>query len=116
MEFYLFSKTFSVSDPIALIEAYCFQSDFYANYDLLIRNGEDRKIEDVNEIGARIEEKILAECKNIITENAKNLCIFEYDLDGFLNLCEERRNVYIKDLSDKVINKWSEPLKLDTMG
>jgi len=109
MEFFLFSlfsKTFSVSDPIALIEAYCFQSDFYANYDLITRNGKDRKIEDVNKIGARIEKKTLAKCEKVITENEKILCIFkEYDLYGFLNLGEERRNVYIKDLNDKVINK-----------
>jgi len=76
MKFLLFSKiSFEVSDPVALIESYCFQSNFYANYDLL----SDRKIEDVNKIGARIGQKLLPKCE-AVTKNTKNLCIFEYDL------------------------------------
>ncbi len=47
MEFLLFSKiSFEIPDPIALIECYCYQNDFYSKYDLL----EDRKIEDVNKL------------------------------------------------------------------
>jgi len=85
MKFRLFSKLeFEVSCPVALIESYCFQSDFYANYDLLA----DRKVEDVNAIGARIPDKQLHECKSII-ENTRSLRIFEYNelgLDDFLGL------------------------------
>ena len=43
MEFLLFSEiSFKVGQPIALIEAYCFQSDFYSNFDLL-KNKEVRE-------------------------------------------------------------------------
>ena len=50
MEFALFSKVeFEIYDPVALIECYCIQSDFYKNYDLLLPN---RGIQEVNEIGA----------------------------------------------------------------
>ena len=53
MEFLLFSKiSFEIPDPIALIECYCYQNDFYAKYDLLLEY-RDRKIEDVNKIGVR---------------------------------------------------------------
>ena len=55
MEFLLFSKIpFEIPDPIALIECYCYQNDFYSKYDLL----EDKKIEDVNKIGARIKKEV----------------------------------------------------------
>ena len=58
MEFLLFSKIpFEISDPIALIECYCYQNDFYAKYDLLLEY-RDRKIEDVNKIGARIKKEV----------------------------------------------------------
>jgi len=44
MKFYLFSEiSFEIPEPIALIECYCYQNDFYSKYDLL----EDKKIEDV---------------------------------------------------------------------
>ena len=60
MKFFLFSKiSFEIPDPIALIEYYCYQNDFYSRYDLL----EDKKIEDVNKIGARIKKEVLSECK-----------------------------------------------------
>ena len=56
MKFLLFSKIFfEVSYPVTLIECYCFQSDFYANYDLL----SDRKVEYANKIGARIKKELL---------------------------------------------------------
>ncbi len=78
MKFLLFSKIpFEVSDPVALIESYCFQSDFYENYDLPLLKGK-RKVEDVNKIGARIGKEVLPKCKTV-TEGAKDLRIFQYD-------------------------------------
>ena len=69
MKFFLFSKiSFEISEPIALIECYCYQNDIYSKYDLL----EDRKIENVNKIGARIKKEVLLECKKI-TESTKNI-------------------------------------------
>ncbi|MCK4241516.1 MAG: hypothetical protein KAX30_07820 [Candidatus Atribacteria bacterium] len=56
MKFLLFSKmSFEILGPIALIEFYCYQNDFYAKYDLL----ENRKIEDVNKIGASIKKEVV---------------------------------------------------------
>jgi len=58
MKFFLFSKiSFEIPDPIALIECYCYQNDFYAKYDLLLEY-RDRKIEDVNKIGVRIKKEV----------------------------------------------------------
>jgi len=106
MKFSLFSKVpFEVSDPIALIESYCFQSDFYANYDLL--NYRDRRIENVAKIGARIKGKTLQECRDI-TEKTKHLAIFKYDLDSFLKLPDKTRNDHINELYCRVINKLLE--------
>ena len=57
MKFFLFSKIpFEIPDPLALIECYCYQNDFYSKYDLL----EDKKIEDVKKIGARIKKEVLS--------------------------------------------------------
>jgi len=79
MKFYLFSKiSFEIPKPIALIECYCYQNDFYSKFDPLLED-RDRKIEDVNKIGARIKEDVLLECKKI-TEKTKNLSIFKYNL------------------------------------
>jgi len=101
MKFYLFSKiSFEIPDPIALIECYCYQNDFYSKYDLL----EDRKIEDVNKIGARIKKEVLLECK-IITESTKSLGIFKYNLEQFLDLEEKDRDEQIKKLNEFVIQK-----------
>jgi len=101
MKFFLFSKiSFEIHDPIALIECYCYQNDFYSKYDLL----EDKKIEDVNKIGARIKKEVLLECK-IITERTKNVNIFEYNLRQFLSLDEKDRNELIKELNEFVIQK-----------
>ena len=101
MKFLLFSKiSFEIPDPIALIECYCYQNDFYSRYDLL----EDKKIEDVNKIGARIKKEVLLECK-IITERTKSLNIFKYNLEQFLDLEEKKRNKHIKELNDFVIQK-----------
>ena len=82
MEFFLFSKIkFNIQDPISLIECYCYQNDFYSKYDLL----EDKKIEDVNKIGARIKKDVLLKCKEI-TERAKNFDLFKYNLEQFLDM------------------------------
>ncbi|TFB08390.1 hypothetical protein E3V08_04210 [Candidatus Atribacteria bacterium MT.SAG.1] len=101
MKFFLFSKiSFEIPEPIALIECYCYQNDFYSKYDLL----EDKKIEDVNKIGARIKKEVLFECK-VITESTKNLNIFKYNLEQFLSLEEKKRSEHIKELNDFVIQK-----------
>jgi len=104
MEFLLFSKiSFEIPDPIALIECYCYQNDFYSKYDLLLED-RDRKIEDVNKIGARIKKEVLLECK-VITEKTKNLSIFKYNLEQFLDLEEKKRSEQIKELNEFVIQK-----------
>ena len=101
MKFFLFSKiSFEIPDPIALIECYCYQNDIYSKYDLL----GDKKIEDVNKIGARIKTEVLLECKKV-TEKTKNLNIFKYNLEQFLSLEEKDRNEQIKELNDFVIQK-----------
>src|SRR5665811_1587732 len=101
MIFFLFSKIpFEIPDPIALIECYCYQNDIYSKYDLL----EDRKIEDVNKIGARIKKEVLSECKTII-EKIKSVNIFEYNLEQFLSLDEKDRDEQIKELNESVIQK-----------
>ena len=101
MKFFLFSKiSFEIPDPIALIECYCYQNDFYSKYDLL----EDKKIEDVNKIGARIKKEVLLECKTI-TERTKSVNIFKYNLEQFLSLEEKDRNEQIKELNEFVIQK-----------
>jgi len=104
MEFLLFSKLpFEIPDPIALIECYCYQNDFYTKYDLLLEH-RDRKIEDVNKIGARIKKEVLSECKKI-TKSTKNLRIFKYNLEQFLDLEEKDRDEQIKELNEFVIQK-----------
>jgi len=85
MKFRLFSEVdFEISYPVALIESYCFQSDFYSNYDLI----PDRKIKDVNLIGARIPSKQLNECerKVDITRSSPIFKCNELGLDDFLAL------------------------------
>jgi len=101
MKFLLFSKSsFEVEGPISLIESYCFQSDFYANYDLLLLNGE-RCIEDTNEIGARIRVNSFSECKREINRY-QNIPILGMDLDKFLNLDNGKRESHVMDLSQLV--------------
>ncbi|MBA7571259.1 hypothetical protein ES695_08360 [Candidatus Atribacteria bacterium 1244-E10-H5-B2] len=101
MEFLLFSKiSFDIPDPIALIECYCYQNDIYSKYDLL----GDKKIEDVNKIGARIKKEVLLECKTI-TDRTKSVNIFKYNLKQFLDLEEKKRSEHIKELNDFVIQK-----------
>ena len=112
MKFFLFSKlSFEIPNPIALIECYCYQNDFYAKYDLLLEH-RDRKIEDVNKIGARIKKEVLSECKKI-TEGTKSLSIFKYNLEQFLGLGEKDRDEQIKELNEFIIQ---ELLKIKGIG
>lgn len=109
MIFFLFSKiSFEIPEPIALIECYCYQNDFYSKYDL----PGDKKIEDVNKIGARIKKEVLLECKTI-TERTKNVNIFKYNLEQFLDLEEKKRSKHIEELNDFVIQKL---LKINGIG
>ena len=101
MRFTLFKKaSFDVKHPEALIEAYCFQSFFYKNYDLLLRQ-RHRRIEDVTKIGARIQENILTACAPII-ESHKDLAMFSLSLDAFLKLDDKTKNTHIHKLSEIV--------------
>ena len=112
MKFFLFSKiSFEIPDPVALLECYCYQNDFYTKYDLLLEQ-RDRKIEDVNKIGARIKKEVLSECKKI-TESTKSLSIFKYNLEQFLDLEEKDRDEQIKELNESVIQ---ELLKINGIG
>lgn len=112
MKFFLFSKiSFEIPEPIALIECYCYQNDFYSRYDLLLED-RDRKIEDVNKIGARIKKEVLLECKKI-TERTQSLNIFKYSLGQFLDLEEKNRDEQIKELNEFVIQKL---LKINGIG
>ena len=99
MKFYLFSEVrFEIPEPITLIESYCYQSDFYSKYDVI----ENRTIEDVNKIGARLKHSIILECKKVL-EDAGQIALFQYNLDGFLNLDEKAREELITELHSKII-------------
>jgi len=76
-----------VKNPEALIEAYHFQSDFYAKYDFQ-RPKEDKSFEYVRFIGVRIKKSILDECKAIIYRY-KDFSMFTLTLDSFLNQTPE---------------------------
>lgn len=101
MIFRLFSKIeFEVSDPIALIECFCFQTNFYSSYDLLLPN---RNIEDVAKIGARIDRTKLQSCKSII-DNSRSLPIFRCNLDDFLDKGHKTIHDHVAEAS-KVVNE-----------
>ena len=117
MQFNLFSTdklSFEAPDPIALIESYCIQSDFYTNFDLIPI--EKRQPEHANKIGARIKKEIFSsdEFKKIMKE-MENLKILKPDseLDKFLNLDEKERSSCIRDLNEKIIKKL---LNVDGIG
>ena len=77
MIFRLFSKTeFEITYPVALIECYCFQTNFYSAYDLLLPH---RQIPDVAKIGARIDGSLLEPISKIVRAN-KDIPIFQHDL------------------------------------
>ena len=99
MRFYLFSKIrFEIAEPATLIECYCYQSDFYSKYDVI----ENRTIEDVNKIGARLKHSTILECKKVL-EYAGKLDIFQYNLDRLLDLNEKTREELITELNNKII-------------
>ena len=99
MRFYLFSKiAFEIPEPITLIECYCYQSDFYSKYDVI----ENRTIEDVNKIGARLKHSTILECKKVL-DNAGQLDLFQYNLDRLLDLNEKVREELIIELHSKII-------------
>jgi hypothetical protein len=101
MKFYLFSKIeFEIPDPVTLIECYCYQSDFYSKYDVI----ENRKIEDVNKIGARLTSEAISKCK-VILEATKELEIFQNRLDQFLDLDRQEREKQIRELNDVVFQE-----------
>lgn len=105
MQFTLFSKiSFEVSDPIALIECFCFQNDFYKNYDYLLQDKGERTIKNVNRIGARIKEELLEECEATIYKS-RDLEIFKHDLDSFLKIDEREMEMQLKELNEEVIQK-----------
>ena len=111
MEFLLFSKvTFEIADPIAFLEAYCVQSDFYSNYDVLL----NRQVEDVNKIGARLklyndkkrqQPSCLLKKIKTINQSTKKIEIFQLAVDDFLKICVGDRTRYIEDLYENVIEK-----------
>ena len=83
MKFTLFEdEVFEVTDPEALIEAYCFQSDFYSKYDQK-RPRDDSSFKFVGLIGARMKNSSLDKCTEEIVRH-KNIDIFCLDIDTFL--------------------------------
>ena len=101
MKFTLFSEIeFEVAEPTMVIEAYCYQNDFYKSFDL----SADPSIKRVNKIGARIDSKTLRKCSYKI-RNTNKLGIYKYkdNLNQFLNLSDEEIELYIKELNKKVI-------------
>jgi len=101
MRFTLFrNRAFEVKDPEALIEAYCFQSDFYAKYDFQRPKG-DESFEYVRFIGARTKKSILHDCKAII-DHYKDFSMFSAraNLDWFLKQTPEVRNRLILKLGE----------------
>lgn len=89
---------FDVKYPKALIEAYCFQSNFYAKYDLKRPEG-DRSFEFVRFIGARIEKNTLEKCKAEI-DRYKDFDMFKMNLDDFLNKTLKARDQLVHQLSE----------------
>ena len=101
MKFYLFSTIeFEIPDPLSLIECYCYQSDFYSKYDVI----GNRKIEDVNKIGARLTSDVISKCR-VVVENTMGLDIFQNTLAQFLDLDRQEREKQIKELNGVVFQK-----------
>lgn len=100
MNFKLFSKIhFSIHNPIQLIEAYCIQSDFYVNYDIIT----ERDIFDVNKIGGRINEIVLKKCFEVIDDS--DVKITSYTLDSFQELENKEKKELVKELDTKIVKK-----------
>lgn len=91
LKFTLFrNRVFEVDYPEALIEAYCFQSDFFAGYDWK-RKRDDSSYDSVGLIGARTKNGVLKKCKELI-RNHKNLGIFSLVLDTFIEKTHEEKD------------------------
>jgi hypothetical protein len=84
------NRVFEVDYPEVLIEAYCFQSDFFVEYDLK-RKRDDSSYDSVGRIGARTQNDVLEKCKKLI-KNHRNLGIFSLDLDSFLEKTSEEKD------------------------
>lgn len=105
MMFQLFKKiNFKVNDPIGLIEAFCFQSHFYINYDA-VPVGE-RKIQHVNEIGARINKTLLPHVEQTLND-VKKLRIFNYDgdLGRLLGPDTDRMDEIVREFNEEAVNR-----------
>ncbi len=101
MKFYLFSTIeLEIPDPVSLVECYCYQSDFYSKYDVI----GNRKIEDVNKIGARLTSDVISKCR-VVVENTMGLDIFQNTLAQFLDLDRQEREKQIKELNGVVFQK-----------
>lgn len=99
MIFTLFKdREFEVDYPEALIEAYCFQGDFFGDYDLKRRRDES-SYASVGSIGARVKNEALQECIRLIRSH-KNLGIFGLSLDSFLNKTADEKGRYILELHE----------------
>jgi len=100
LNFKLFSKIkFSVHNPILLIEAYCIQSNFYVNYDI-IRN---KNISYVNKIGGKINEIVLKNCSEVIDDS--DVKITSYTLDSFQKLENKEKKELVKELDTEIVKK-----------
>ena len=88
-----------MKEPEALIEAYCFQSNFYAKYDLRPRG--DESFQYVRFIGARIENSVLEKCKAEIKHYKDFSTYDEEGLDWLLRkTTPEQRNRFTSELAE----------------
>jgi len=95
---------FEVDYPEALIEAYCFQSNFYSKYDLQRPEG-DKRYERVRFIGARIENDVLNECKAQINQYKNISAVDEKGLDWFLEKAKAKeRDQFVSRLAELTHN------------
>lgn len=101
LRFTLFNRiVFDVKYPDALIEAYCFQCNFFAKYDLKRPEG-DRRFEFVRYIGARLEPEVLDRCKAQINQYKDFNEVDEKGLDWFLKIATtEERNHFTSRLAE----------------
>jgi len=126
MEFSLFKQNcFKVSHPIALIESYCFQSDFFSKYDLLLDRMDVpsrsycqvchldllnvRTVEDAAKIGAFIFKSLIPDIEKVTkSKENHNLEIFSYCIDCFLKLSDNKRNRLLREFNEEAILKLIE--------
>ena len=90
---------FKVAEPESLIEAYCFQSNFYSKYDFERPDGDER-YKRVRFIGARIEKPVVDKCRSLISQYGDISVIDEKGLDWLLKKAtNEERDRFISMLS-----------------